>query len=56
MCFYFLNLIQFCKNYIGVWLPYNVLVSGVQQVNEFITYTYIHSFSDTFPIWVITQY
>ena len=36
--------------HIGAWLIYSVLlVSGVQQSHS-VTYTYVHSFPDSFPI------
>ena len=47
----------------GVWLIYNVLVSGVQQSDSVYIYIYTHthththtySFSNSFPLYVITR-
>ena len=53
-------------NFIGLQLIYNaVLVSGVQQSDSIIypfffmyayIHTHIHSFPDSFLLWVITEY
>ena len=60
----FINLLNdmsfFLTFFIGVELIYSVvLVSGVQQSESYIyihMHIFIHSFSDTFPILVITVY
>ena len=41
--------------FIGVLLIYNVLVSAVQQRIGYM-YTHIHTFLDSIPIKVITEY
>ena len=44
----------FFKNFMGIQLTYNVLVSGVQQ-RESVIHIHIPT-SDSFPISVITEY
>ena len=57
MFYIFFSLYFFRLIFIGVQLIYSVvLVSAVQQIESVITYTYMHSFSDSFPIEVITEH
>ena len=41
----------------SMWLVYSVVLVCVQQSDSLIcVYTFIDSFSDSFPIWAITEY
>ena len=43
----------FLKNFIEVYLIYNVLISAIQQSDSVV---HIYSFSYSFPLWFITGY